>query len=60
MAAGSLADATGLAPRGHNLSLSTAKIEKVVGRAMPTSQAGVQRALAEREALMDYFGVSEE
>ena len=60
MAAGSLADATGLAPRGHNLSLSTGKIEKVLGRAMPTSEAGVQRALAEREALMDYFGVSEE
>ena len=60
MAAGSLADATGLAPRGHNLSLSTAKIEEVVGRAMPTSEAGVHRALAEREALMHYFGVSEE
>jgi len=60
MAMGSLTDATGLAPRGHNLSLSTAKIEKVVGRAMPTSEAGVQRALAERKALMDYFGVSEE
>ena len=59
LAAGSLADATGLAPRGHNLSLSMAKIEKVVRRAMPTSEAGVQRALAEREALMDYFGVSE-
>ena len=60
MAMGSLTDATGLAPRGHNLSLSTAKIEKVVGRAMPTSEVGVQRALAERRALMDYFGVSEE
>ena len=60
MVAGSLADATELAPRGHNLSLSTAKIEKVVGRAMPTSEVGVQRALAERVALMDYFGVSEE
>ncbi|MDA8863210.1 SDR family oxidoreductase [Pontimonas sp.] len=60
MAAGSLAGATGLAPRGQNLSLSTAKIEKVVGRAMPTSEVGVQRALAERKALMDYFGVSEE
>jgi dTDP-4-dehydrorhamnose reductase len=60
MAAGSLAEATGLAPRGHNLSLSTTKIEDVVGRAMPTSEAGVQRALAERKALMDYFGVSEE
>jgi len=55
-----LAEATGLAPRGHNLSLSTAKIEKLVGRAMPTSEVGVQRALAERKALMDYFGVSEE
>jgi len=60
MVAGSLADATELASRGHNLSLSTAKIEKVVGRAMPTSEVGVQRALAERVALMDYFGVSEE
>ena len=60
MVAGSLADAPGLAPRGHNLSLSTTKVEEAVGRAMPTSEAGIQRALAEREALMDYFGVSEE
>ena len=60
MVAGSLADAPGLAPRGHNLSLSTTKVEDAVGRAMPTSEAGIQRALAEREALMDYFGVSEE
>lgn len=60
MAAGSVADATSLAPRGHNLSLSTTKIEDVVGRAMPSSEAGVQRALAERKAVMDYFGVNEE
>ena len=60
MVVGSLANATGLAPRGHNLSLSTTKVEEVVGRAMPTSEDGVQRALAERKALMDYFGVSEE
>ena len=60
MVAGSLADATDLAPRGHNLSLATAKVEELLGRAMPTSEAGLQRALAEREALMDYFGVSEE
>ena len=60
MVAGSLADAPGLTPRGHNLSLSTTKVEDAVGRAMPTSEAGIQRALAEREALMDYFGVSEE
>jgi len=60
MGVGSLANATGLAPRGHNLSLSTTKVEEAVGRTMPTSEAGVQRALAERKALMDYFGVSEE
>ena len=60
MVAGSLASATALAPRGHNLSLSTTKIEEVVGRVMPTSEAGVHRALAEKEALMDYFGESEE
>jgi dTDP-4-dehydrorhamnose reductase len=59
MAAGSLADATGLAPRGHNLSLSTAKIEQVLGRDMPSTEAGIQRAFAERDALMDYFGGSE-
>ena len=56
MTAGSLADAAGLAPRGHNLALSTAKIEHVLGRAMPTTKAGIQRALSERDALMDYFG----
>lgn len=59
MTAGSLADATGLAPRGHNLALSTAKIEHVLGRAMPSTEAGIQRALSERAALMDYFGGSE-
>lgn len=59
MTAGSLADATGLAPRGHNLALSTAKIEHVLGRAMPSTEAGIQRALSERAALMDYFGGGE-
>lgn len=59
MTAGSLADATGLAPRGHNLALSTAKIEHLVGRVMPSTEAGIQRALSERDALMDYFGGSE-
>ena len=59
MTAGSLADATGLAPRGHNLALSTAKIEHVLGRVMPSTEAGIQRALSERDALMDYFGGSE-
>ena len=59
MTAGSLADATSLAPRGHNLALSAAKIEYVLGRAMPSTEAGIQRALSERAALMDYFGGSE-
>jgi dTDP-4-dehydrorhamnose reductase len=59
MMAGSLADAKGLAPRGHNLALSTAKIEHVLGRVMPSTEAGIQRALSERDALMDYFGASE-
>ena len=60
MAVGSVADRSDLAPRGHNLSLSTAKVEAVLGRPMPTSAAGVQCALAERKAVMDYFGASEE
>ena len=59
MTAGFLADAAGLAPRGHNLALSTAKIEHVLGRTMPSTQAGIQRALSERDALIDYFGGSE-
>ena len=58
MTAGSLADAKGLAPRGHNLALSTAKIERALGRAMPSTQEGVARALSERDAFMDYFGGS--
>ena len=59
MAAGSLSDAQGLAPRGHNLSLSTSKTEEVLGRVMPSTEVGVQRAFAEREVVMDYFGASE-
>ncbi|HEV8012615.1 MAG TPA: hypothetical protein VGP34_00895, partial [Pontimonas sp.] len=58
MTAGSLADASGLGPRGHNLALSTAKIEQVLGRAMPSTEVGIQRALSERDAIMDYFGGS--
>ena len=59
MAEGFLAEATGLAPRGHDLSLSTAKIEDTLGHPMPSTESGVVRALAEREALMDYFGIHE-
>jgi len=59
MAAGVLGEAKGLAKRGQNLSLSTAKIKDVLGNPMPSTEAGVKRALAERDALMDYFGASE-
>jgi dTDP-4-dehydrorhamnose reductase len=58
MSAGTLADATALAARGRNLALSTAKIEGVLGRPMPSSFSGLARARAERSALMDYFGQS--
>ena len=58
MSAGTLADATALAARGRNLALSTAKLEGVLGRPMPSSFSGLARARAERSALMDYFGQS--
>lgn len=60
MAAGSIAEATGLAPRGRHLGLSVAKIRDALGTVMPSTEQGIHRALAERGALMDYFGVSKE
>jgi dTDP-4-dehydrorhamnose reductase len=58
MAKGSLSDATHLSDRGRNLALSTAKIEDVLKRPMPTSFSGLTRAGQERATLMDYFGQS--
>jgi dTDP-4-dehydrorhamnose reductase len=58
MAPGTLADATALSPRGRNLTLSTSKLEGILGRPMPTSFSGLARARTERTALMDYFGQS--
>ena len=55
---GLVSEAPGLAPRGHDLSLSTAKIEQVVGRSMPSTREGLDRAFAERSDVMDYFGQS--
>ena len=58
MTPGALGDAATLSVRGRNLALSTAKIEGVLGRSMPSSFSGLARARAERSALMDYFGQS--
>ena len=58
MIPGTLADVATLVARGRNLALSTAKIEGVLGRPMPSSFSGLARARAERLALMDYFGHS--
>jgi dTDP-4-dehydrorhamnose reductase len=58
MTSGILNDAATLSARGRNLALSTAKIEGILGRPMPSSFSGLARARAERSALMDYFGQS--
>lgn len=55
---GLVSEARGLAPRGHNLSLSTAKIEQVLGWSMPSTREGLERAFAERSDVIDYFGQS--
>jgi len=58
MTPGALTDAATLSARGRNLALSTAKIEGILGRQMPSTFSGLARARAERSALMDYFGQS--
>jgi dTDP-4-dehydrorhamnose reductase len=58
MTPGTLNDAATLSARGRDLALSTAKIEGILGRPMPSSFSGLVRARAERSALMDYFGES--
>jgi len=56
---GFVADDTSLVPRGKNLGLSTTAIEQKVGRSMPSTQDGIERAFSERPAIMDYFGETE-
>ena len=58
MTSGTLNDAATLSARGRKLALSTAKIEGILGRPMPSTFSGLARARAERSALMDYFGQS--
>ena len=53
---GLLADNPALSNRGHHLGLSVAKLEALVGHAIPSTEEGILVALAERDAVMDYFG----
>jgi len=53
---GLLSDSPTLSNRGHNLGLSVSKLENLVGRPIPSTPEGIQMALDERGAVMDYFG----
>ena len=56
MSAGVLPESTSLGKRGHNLGLSVAKLETLVGHPIPGTLSGIARAVKERDAVMDYFG----
>ena len=56
LSAGVLAQSTSLGNRGHNLGLSVAKLETLVGHPVPGTLSGIARAVNERHAVMDYFG----
>ena len=53
---GLLADNPALSNRGHHLGLSVDKLEGRVGRPVPSTTEGIEMALTERRAVMDYFG----
>ena len=53
---GLLADNPALSNRGHHLGLSVDKLEALVGRPIPSATDGIEMALTERRAVMDYFG----
>lgn len=52
---GFLSDNTNMVPRGHNLGLSTRRVEASLQRSMPTTREGIGRAIRERERVGDYF-----
>jgi len=56
ISAGVLAQSASLGNRGHNLGLSVAKLETLVGHPIPGTLSGIARAVKERHAVMDYFG----
>jgi len=53
---GLLAEQSMLGNRGHNLGLSVTKLNELLGHPIPSTIQGIARALAERKAVMDYFG----
>ena len=53
---GLLAEQSMLGNRGHNLGLSVTKLHELLGHSIPSTIQGIARALAERQAVMDYFG----
>jgi len=53
---GLLADQSMLGNRGHNLGLSVTKLHELLGHSIPSTIQGIARALAERQAVIDYFG----
>ena len=53
---GLLEDQSMLGNRGHNLGLSVTKLHELLGHPIPSTIQGIARALAERKAVMDYFG----
>ena len=53
---GLLADNPALSNRGHHLGLSVDKLEALVGHPIPSTTEGIEMAIAERRAVMDYFG----
>ena len=53
---GLLADQSMLGNRGHNLGLSVIKLHELLSLPIPSTIQGIARALAERQAVMDYFG----
>lgn len=57
MKPGRLEEASHLSARGKNLTLSTASLERALGRPMPSCHDGLRAARAERAAVMDYFEV---
>ena len=52
---GFMTDVPNMVSRGHNLGLSTARVELSLGRPMPTTREGIARAILERDAVHKYF-----
>ena len=56
MREGKVEDIDHLVPRGRNLGLNTDRIQTILGSQTPSTLSGIEKALAEREQLLSYFG----